>query len=50
LDVPIEELMGYSVFPTLAGPEFGSGWLWPGLGFSRAKAKPSLKSLPKTMA
>jgi hypothetical protein len=29
---------------------FGSWWLWPGLGFSKAKAKALLKSLPKAMA
>jgi hypothetical protein len=34
----------------LAFSGFGSRWLWPGLGFSKAKAKTSLKSLPKAMA
>ncbi|KAJ7880775.1 hypothetical protein B0H14DRAFT_1534396 [Mycena olivaceomarginata] len=34
----------------LAFSGFGSMWLWPGLGFSKAKAKASLESLPKAMA
>jgi hypothetical protein len=34
----------------LAFSGFGSSWLWPGLQFTKAKAKAKLISLPKAMA